>query len=76
MLNTFQQNPHAMLPKPTHDEAARQSFVKSFRGHLAAKVMPASSGTSGPIGPFSSTETPSTSQKPAAWIAPTLAGLM
>lgn len=31
---------HAMLPTPTHDEAALQSFVKSFRGHLAAKVMP------------------------------------
>lgn len=31
---------HAMLPKPTHDEAAFQSFVKSFRGHLASKVMP------------------------------------
>jgi ubiquinone/menaquinone biosynthesis C-methylase UbiE len=31
---------HSMLPKPTHDEAARQSFVKSFRGHLASKVMP------------------------------------
>lgn len=31
---------HAMLPRPTHDEAAFQSFVKSLRGHLAAKVMP------------------------------------
>jgi SAM-dependent methyltransferase len=31
---------HAMLPSPDHDEAARQSFVKSFRGHLASKVMP------------------------------------
>jgi ubiquinone/menaquinone biosynthesis C-methylase UbiE len=31
---------HAMLPTPNHDEAARQSFVKSLRGHLASKVMP------------------------------------
>jgi ubiquinone/menaquinone biosynthesis C-methylase UbiE len=31
---------HAMLPTPTHDEAAYQSFVKSLRGHLASKVMP------------------------------------
>ncbi|MCZ8132906.1 MAG: class I SAM-dependent methyltransferase [Steroidobacteraceae bacterium] len=31
---------HAMLPKPTHDEAAMQAFVKSLRGHLASRVMP------------------------------------
>jgi len=31
---------HEMLPRPNHDEAALQAFVKSFRGHLAAKVMP------------------------------------
>jgi ubiquinone/menaquinone biosynthesis C-methylase UbiE len=34
------QNRHAMLPKPTHDEEARQMFVKSFRGHLSAQVAP------------------------------------
>ena len=33
---------HAMLPQPNHDEAARQMFVKSFRGHLAANVAPGS----------------------------------
>ena len=33
---------HAMLPQPTHDEQARQMFVKSFRGHLAAAVAPGS----------------------------------
>lgn len=33
-------NRHAMLPDLSHDEAARQAFVKSFRGHLSAKVMP------------------------------------
>ncbi|HPF26033.1 MAG: class I SAM-dependent methyltransferase [Steroidobacteraceae bacterium] len=31
---------HGMLPQPTHDEQARQAFVTSFRGHLAAKVAP------------------------------------
>lgn len=33
---------HAMLPTPDHDEEARQMFVKSFRGHLAANVAPGS----------------------------------
>jgi ubiquinone/menaquinone biosynthesis C-methylase UbiE len=37
-MNTFRQ--HAMLPTLEHDERARQAFVKSFRGHLASKVMP------------------------------------
>ncbi len=32
--------PHAMLPDPTHDEQARQDFVRSFRGWLAGTVMP------------------------------------
>ncbi|MCB1625209.1 MAG: class I SAM-dependent methyltransferase [Pseudomonadales bacterium] len=31
---------HAMLPRPNHDEAARQAFVTAFRGHLAANVVP------------------------------------
>ncbi|MBK6597736.1 MAG: class I SAM-dependent methyltransferase [Proteobacteria bacterium] len=31
---------HEMLADATHDERARQSFVKSFRGHLSGKVMP------------------------------------
>jgi SAM-dependent methyltransferase len=30
----------AILPKMTHDEAARLSFVSSLRGHLAGKIMP------------------------------------
>jgi ubiquinone/menaquinone biosynthesis C-methylase UbiE len=34
------QNRHAMLPEPSHDEEARQMFIKSFRGHLAAQVAP------------------------------------
>jgi len=33
-------NRHAMLPDLDHDEKARQSFVKSLRGHLASRVMP------------------------------------
>jgi SAM-dependent methyltransferase len=36
------QNRHAMLPEPSHDEAARQMFVRAFRGHLAAEVAPGS----------------------------------
>lgn len=31
---------HKMLPKPNHDEQSRQAFVRSFRGHLASKVVP------------------------------------
>jgi ubiquinone/menaquinone biosynthesis C-methylase UbiE len=31
---------HAMLPRPTHDERVRQAFVRSFRRHLASRVMP------------------------------------
>jgi ubiquinone/menaquinone biosynthesis C-methylase UbiE len=31
---------HAMLPDTMHDEAARQAFVTTFRGHLSGKVMP------------------------------------
>jgi ubiquinone/menaquinone biosynthesis C-methylase UbiE len=31
---------HAMQPDLDHDEAARQAFVTSFRGHLSGRVMP------------------------------------
>lgn len=31
---------HPMLPKATHDEHARQEFVRSFKIHLASKVSP------------------------------------
>lgn len=40
MLNTFQQNIHAMLPKPTHDEASRQEFVKSLKGFVQSSLLP------------------------------------
>ncbi len=40
MLNTFQQNMHAMLPKPTHDEASRQEFTKSFKGFIQSSLLP------------------------------------
>jgi SAM-dependent methyltransferase len=36
------QTPHAMLPRPLHDEDARQDFVLSFRQHLAQNVNPGS----------------------------------
>ena len=38
----FRQTTHDMLPKPTHDEDARQDFVLSFRRHLSTKVSPGS----------------------------------
>lgn len=40
MLNTFQQAQHPMLTKPTHDEAARQEFTKSFKGFIQGKLLP------------------------------------
>jgi ubiquinone/menaquinone biosynthesis C-methylase UbiE len=40
MLNTFQQNAHAMLPKATHDEASRQEFVKSYKQFIQQSVLP------------------------------------
>jgi ubiquinone/menaquinone biosynthesis C-methylase UbiE len=40
MLNTFQQNPHAMLARPTHDEAARQEFAKSFKQYIQQSILP------------------------------------
>jgi SAM-dependent methyltransferase len=40
MLNTFQQQPHAMLPTATHDEAARQEFAKSFKQFIQEGLLP------------------------------------
>ncbi|KQM20429.1 class I SAM-dependent methyltransferase [Novosphingobium sp. Leaf2] len=40
MLNTFQQAPHAALPKATADEAARQEFAKSFKGFIQSTLLP------------------------------------
>lgn len=40
MLNTFQQNPHAMLPQATHDEGARQEFAKSFKQFIQQSILP------------------------------------
>ncbi len=31
---------HAALPRLNHDEQVRQAFVRQFRGHLSARVMP------------------------------------
>lgn len=35
-----QQRAHAVLPRATHDEAARQAFVQSLKVHLASEVSP------------------------------------
>ena len=40
MLNTFQQGPHPMLPRVTHDEASRQEFTKSFKGFIQSNLLP------------------------------------
>jgi SAM-dependent methyltransferase len=40
MLNTFQQVDHPILPKLTHDEAARQEFTKSFKGFIQGGLLP------------------------------------
>lgn len=40
MLNTFQQEHHAMLPETTHDESSRQGFVKSFKQYVQNKMLP------------------------------------
>ncbi|MBB6253104.1 class I SAM-dependent methyltransferase [Nitrospirillum iridis] len=40
MLNTFQQLTHPALPTPTHDEAARQEFTKSFKNFIQQKLLP------------------------------------
>jgi ubiquinone/menaquinone biosynthesis C-methylase UbiE len=37
-MQTFIQ--HDMLPRPDHDEQARQDFVTSLRGHLSGRIMP------------------------------------
>ncbi|MEY2884605.1 MAG: hypothetical protein RL490_2329 [Pseudomonadota bacterium] len=40
MLNTFQQGDHPVLPKPDHDEAARQEFAKSLKGFIQSGLLP------------------------------------
>ena len=36
----LEQHKHEVLPEPTHDELARQQFVRSFKEHLVAHVHP------------------------------------
>ena len=36
----LEQHKHAVLAEPTHDELARQQFVRSFKEHLVAQVHP------------------------------------
>ncbi len=40
MLNTFQQGDHDVLPKPDHDERARQEFTKSLKGFVQSGLLP------------------------------------
>ncbi len=40
MLNTFQQGDHPVLPKPDHDERARQEFTKSLKGFVQSGLLP------------------------------------
>ncbi len=40
MLNTFQQIAHPILPNPTHDEASRQEFTKSFKQFIQKGLLP------------------------------------
>ena len=39
-MNELEQLKHDMLPKPTHDELARQQFARSFKEHIVAKIHP------------------------------------
>ncbi|MEM1261265.1 MAG: class I SAM-dependent methyltransferase [Pseudomonadota bacterium] len=40
MLNTFQQQFHAMIPDTSHDERSRQEFAKSFKQFIQADLLP------------------------------------
>ena len=40
MLNTFQQNPHDVLPLGDHDDRARQEFAKSFKVFVQGRLLP------------------------------------
>lgn len=40
MLNTFQQAPHAVLPKATPQEASRQEFAKSLKQYIQHGLLP------------------------------------
>lgn len=39
-VNTFQQQPHAVLPAANADELARQEFTKSLKVHIQEKILP------------------------------------
>lgn len=40
VMSQLEQKTHAALPKATHDELARQRFVRSFKEHIVANVHP------------------------------------
>ncbi|MEM7467900.1 MAG: methyltransferase domain-containing protein [Pseudomonadota bacterium] len=39
-MNELEQLQHGILPKPSHDELARQQFARSFKEHIVAKIHP------------------------------------
>jgi SAM-dependent methyltransferase len=44
MVNIFQQAEHPALPRPTHDERARQEFAKSMKGFVQQGLLPGLGG--------------------------------
>jgi len=44
MLNTFQQQPHGVLPKANLNETARQEFSKSFKQFIQSDLLPGLGG--------------------------------
>lgn len=39
-MSQIEQELHAALPKPTHDELARQQFVRTFKEHIVSDIFP------------------------------------
>ncbi|WP_448585314.1 methyltransferase domain-containing protein [Thermaurantiacus sp.] len=44
MVNIFQQAEHPVLPRPTHDERARQDFAKAMKGFVQQGLLPGLAG--------------------------------
>jgi hypothetical protein len=38
VMSEMEQHRHDALPKPTHDELARQQFVRSLKQHIVAQI--------------------------------------
>ena len=39
-MSQIEQELHSALPKPTHDELARQQFVRTFKEHIVSDIFP------------------------------------